>query len=186
MFHTELVAYGVNDAGHSLAGDARPPVDGGDEGAEEATGEGDAGGGEAVDDEIVSCVVALSEPLVAVTVTGDETVFEPLYAMLTVEAGLVTDVVESWVAPDVSLEESVIGDAYGSEPMIVLPSASCAVTVTAAVAAVPSASVLGFGASASLLTTPLNVRLSVVGCCATIAVVVDPVESTLPVPFKPS
>jgi hypothetical protein len=105
----------------------------------------------------------------------------PVYATVTDVAGPVTDVVDSVVAPEVSLSDRVIGVVYDPGPTITFPSASSAVTVSGMVAAVPAEGAEFESASAIELTTPFSVSGTVFAVPATTVAVVDAVESGLPV-----
>ncbi|BDE06295.1 hypothetical protein WPS_15710 [Vulcanimicrobium alpinum] len=90
---------------------------------------------------------------------------------MTCADGELISVVESAVAPLASSLVSRIGVLYGSPPTIVKPDASFAATVTATLAGAPGAMSVGLTSTATLLTTPPNVRLTEFFCPLRIIVV---------------
>src|SRR5947209_2156644 len=96
--------------------------------------------------------------------------------------GAATVVADSTVVPDASSFVSAIGVAYGSGPTIVYPAASCALTLTGIDAGVPAVTVAVASATITFATTPANATLTVFVCPATMAAVVEPLDSRCPVP----
>src|SRR5579863_866731 len=90
------------------------------------------------------------------------------------------------VAPDASVSAIAIGTLYPPGPMMILPSASFAATLSATVVAVPAAGV-GFDKPKPIeAMTPLSVALTVFALPATICLLTTACESVLPCAFGSS
>lgn len=146
------------------------------------SGDGD-GNGEGAATLRMTGTMELTPVACAPTVTTPR--LTPLYEMPTVEPGKLMVVACSRKAPLVSEFVIVIGTEYWPGPVITLPSASLAVTLTTPLLAIPGVNVpLTFTAIDA--TFPLTVKVRVNGVPGVTVAVVVALPRTLPAPLAAS